>query len=207
MKAEIETENRERPDEQITTDTLDEKQTISEITGRERARAAEHLKQTRDELIGVAQGLSAAEWNHKPDAETWSAGETMEHVVLVERRMLALITTIDEGEEPPADWDRAAVDEQVCARVRDRSVKFAAPPIVQPTGHWERDFALQQFAEAREQTIQLLSTPRLRAHTKPHPVAGAWDGYHWLLAVGAHAARHADQIRELQASSGFQSLR
>ena len=31
----------------------------------------------------------------------------------------------------------------------------------------------------------------------PHPVFGALDMYQWLLFVGAHEGRHADQIREI----------
>jgi hypothetical protein len=36
----------------------------------------------------------------------------------------------------------------------------------------------------------------------PHPALGSFNGYDWIAFVGAHAARHADQMREmLQASA------
>ena len=37
----------------------------------------------------------------------------------------------------------------------------------------------------------------------PHPVFGHWDGYQWMLAAGAHTARHVAQIREIQSTKGF----
>jgi len=36
----------------------------------------------------------------------------------------------------------------------------------------------------------------LCAVSAPHPALGAFSGYDWIAFVGAHAARHADQIRE-----------
>ena len=36
----------------------------------------------------------------------------------------------------------------------------------------------------------------LGAVSAPHPALGSFSVYDWIAFVGAHAARHADQIRE-----------
>lgn len=37
----------------------------------------------------------------------------------------------------------------------------------------------------------------LGAVTSPHPILGDFTAYEWIAFAGAHAARHADQIREI----------
>jgi hypothetical protein len=37
----------------------------------------------------------------------------------------------------------------------------------------------------------------LGAVSAPHPALGVFSGYDWIAFVGSHAARHADQIREM----------
>lgn len=49
----------------------------------------------------------------------------------------------------------------------------------------------------------LVEAPALRGHVIPHPFLGPWDGYQWILAAGAHGARHTAQIEEVKASAGF----
>jgi hypothetical protein len=40
----------------------------------------------------------------------------------------------------------------------------------------------------------------LGAVSASHPRLGAFTGYEWIAFVGSHAARHADQIREMHLS-------
>jgi hypothetical protein len=63
---------------------------------------------------------------------------------------------------------------------------------------------MERFKEGRAHTLQLLAeAPALRGHIAMHPIAGAWDGYQWILAAGGHGARHAAQIEEVKADPGF----
>lgn len=43
--------------------------------------------------------------------------------------------------------------------------------------------------------------------TAPHPVLGEIDVYQWLLFLGAHEGRHADQVREIGEALGEGSER
>lgn len=105
--------------------------------------------------------------------------------------------------EPPADWEQAEVDAFVLREVRNRSKKFQAPPICCPTQHWSAAEGLEHFCQHRAVSLELLSNSSLRGHVVPHPVLGPWGGYQWLLAAGAHSARHTEQIREVKSSAGF----
>jgi hypothetical protein len=94
------------------------------------------------------------------------------------------------------------------APVPKRSVKTKSPPQLLPADRWNGPQALEQFIQCREQTLQLLSASSfpalpLRGRVMPHPVFGSWDGYHWILAMAAHCARHTAQIHELKAEPDF----
>jgi len=167
------------------------------------AEASRYLQETRDALVDSVVGLSARQWEFKPSPDCWSISEIVEHVVIIEGRVHAIVGRMADAPEPPADWDQAQVDAQVLREVPSRSTKVQAPPAVRPTQSWSRTEALERFFKNREQTIQLLSSPALRGHVLPHPVMGPWDGYQWLVAAGAHGVRHTGQILEVKESRNF----
>lgn len=176
---------------------------ISSLTPEELATATEYLISTRDEFLASMGGLSEAQWNFKPDPESWSIAEILEHVTIVEERVHGIVGRMPEA--PAAEPDRIAsqIDEEVRSRVLDRSIKREAPPHVRPCGQGHAD-ALARFKINRGRSIELLSEgPCLRGHVLPHPILGPWDGYQWILGAAAHSMRHADQIREVKSCPGY----
>jgi uncharacterized damage-inducible protein DinB len=167
------------------------------------AEATRYLHDTRNTLVDSVVGLSAQQWDFKPSADCWSIAEIVEHVVLIERRVHIIVGGMANNPPPPPDWDQTEMDKRILKEVPNRSAKFTAPPFVNPSQHWSRTEGLEHFFNSREQTVQLLSASSLRGHVLPHPVLGPWDGYHWLVAAGAHSLRHTGQIVELKASPNF----
>jgi hypothetical protein len=148
-------------------------------------------------------GLSPAQWNFKPASDAWSVAENLEHIVLVESGIHAIIERLNETSGPVPESDRREMDEFILTQLRKRSGKVKSPERARPTGRWSGPEALQQFVQCREQSTRLLLSRRLRAHAFPHPLFGPWDGYQWLLAAASHGARHTEQIREVKADRNF----
>jgi hypothetical protein len=173
------------------------------LTTEEITTASRHLSVTRGFLLESVGGLSPAQWDFKPASDAWSAAENMEHIVLIESGIHAIIEGMNEALGPPPEGDRGEMDEFILNQIPKRSRKVNASARACPTGRWTGPEALQQFVQCREQSIRLLVSRRLRAHVFPHPLFGPWDGYQWLLAAASHGARHTEQVREVKADRNF----
>jgi DinB superfamily len=173
------------------------------LTTEEITMASRHLSVTRGFLVESVGGLYPAQWDFKPASDAWSAAENMEHIVLVESGIHAIIEGMNEALGAPPEGDRREMDEFILNRIPKRSQKVKASVRAYPTGRWSGPEALQQFVQCREHSIRLLVSRRLRAHVFPHPLFGPWDGYQWLLAAASHGARHTEQIREVKADRNF----
>jgi hypothetical protein len=175
----------------------------SELTTDEITAASRHLAITRGCLVESVSGLCAAQWTFKPQNDAWSIAENMEHLVLIEGRIHAIIGKMSNAPESSFDSKQSEMDNIILTEVPKRAIKVKAPLPLYPTCRWSGPEALQLFIASREQTMQLLAAPLLRGRVLPHPFFGPWDGYQWLLAVGSHTARHTDQIREIKADPNF----
>jgi DinB superfamily len=175
----------------------------SELTTEEITTASRHLSITRGFLVESVSGLSAAQWNFRLRHGAWSIAENVEHLVMFEGRVHAIIGNMSNAPEPESEARQIEMDNIVLNQVSKRTIKIKAPAPVCPIGRWSGPEALQLFIESRKRTIQLLAAPLLRGRVMPHPFFGPWDGYQWLLAVGSHTARHTEQIREITADPNF----
>jgi DinB superfamily len=169
------------------------------------AQASYHLSTTRDVLVELVAGLLPSQWNFRPTAESWSIAENVEHLVLIESRVQAVIRNMENAPEAISTGGQIEMDAIILREVPNRSTRLKAPEPVCPQGRWSGEEALQCFFAGREQTIKLLAAPLLRGRVRPHPLFGSWDGYQWLLAVGSHTERHTGQIREVRAHPMFPS--
>ncbi len=173
------------------------------LTADEMAKASRHLSVTRDVLVEAVAGLSALQWSFRPNYESWSIAEILEHLALIEGRVHTLIGNMSNAPEAESAGKPSEMDEIILNEVPKRTTKAKAPEPICPQGRWSGEEALQCFLTSRERTMQLLAAPLLRGRVRPHPIFGAWDGYQWLLATGSHTARHTEQIREIKADVNF----
>jgi hypothetical protein len=176
------------------------------LTQDERDRAISELEGGRKAFLESVAGLSAAQWNFKPDADTWSVAECAEHITVSEDFIFGMIT--QKLMKSPVDPDNkpAVTDAFILTAVVDRSHKFKAPEPLVPTHRWATPQAMiDHFKESREHTIAYIrDTPDdLRAHTAPHPVMKTMDGYQWILLLSAHTRRHTAQLNEVKANANF----
>jgi hypothetical protein len=132
----------------------------------------------------------------------WSPAEIVEHLALVNRRIAKMLTmkiaearrnrVVADGSTEPV---LPTIDTK---RMQDRSTRAVAPDEVRPKGlapdvAWaelERASVLLRAAIAAGDGLDL------SAVTHPHPLLGALSLYGWIAFVGAHGARHTQQMRE-----------
>jgi hypothetical protein len=179
--------------------------TLSEnsLSTEEIIRASRHLAVARGYLLESVSGLSASQWNFRPDNDSWSIADTMEHLVLIEGRVHASVGNMINAPEAEPGHQEKEMDDFIVSEVPKRSIRVKAPIPVCPANRWTGPEAVELFLAGREQTVQLLAAPLLRGRVLPHPLFGPWDGYQWLLAVASHNTRHTEQIREVKAHPNF----
>jgi hypothetical protein len=87
-------------------------------------------------------------------------------------------------------------------RVEVRSRRFVTSQAAEPRDT-DGDRVWTDYMETREALKKVIAAGdglSLGAVTAPHPVLGDFTAYEWIAFAGAHAARHADQIREMTIS-------
>jgi hypothetical protein len=161
-------------------------------------------------FLALADGLTPEQWHFRQSPERWSIAEIFEHVILVERRVLAGIQKHLASGEPPADRpSNAAQDAELASRVRMRTQKIQAPEPVRPSGQWSADELTAEFRKVRANSLQFASETagNLRGYFMKHVLFGDIDCYQWILVLAGHTHRHAQQIEEIKSDPVFQACR
>lgn len=182
------------------------------LTAQELDQARLFLQQTQNSVVGVTKGLSAAQWTFKPALDRWSIAENLDHIVVVQERVLGpILENLAQAPPPPEGYDYEQVDRIVINQFPNRLAKFQAPEIVMPAEEFVPSEVLGRLVTNYARLAELLESPGLRRHAiESAPIKGVskgtfdlMDGYQWILAAAAHAERHAKQMLEVKADGGF----
>ncbi|HWZ45015.1 MAG TPA: DinB family protein [Candidatus Saccharimonadales bacterium] len=174
------------------------------MTPPERDFAINQLDQTRARLLRAVQGLSPEQLLYRPGPDRWSVAENVEHLVVVEGRLLDAMERLLQG--PPDLITKGAVDDgHLVTKVGTVVDRVKSPAHSQPTSRWSTEELWPEFEKARRRTRNFVSTTDgdLRRHFVPHFVFGDLDCYQWILFIGAHCNRHSAQSEAVIASPGF----
>lgn len=178
------------------------------LTPEERETALKSLQATRDAFLQSIAGLSEKQWTFKSAPDRWSVAEVAEHIAVSESAIFGLVQSKFMA-GPATPEKRAEVkftDDQILARIPDRSHKAQAPEFLKPTGRWpNREQLTKAFESERKATMEYVKTTQddLRDHFGPHPALGTLDAYQWILLISAHSERHTKQIEEVKADPNF----
>jgi hypothetical protein len=175
------------------------------LTQAERDAAISDLQASRQHFLDSVAGLSPAQWNFKPDENTWSVAECAEHIAVSEDVIFGLVQKALQAPAAP-DKKSAVTDEFILKAVVDRSQKFKAPEVLRPTHRFANpQETLAHFSESRDRTIEFVRSTQddLRAHFMDHPVLKTMDAYQWVLLISAHSRRHTEQLLEVKANPNF----
>ena len=174
----------------------------------EREHAVAELESSRKAFLEATSGLSEAQWNFKPAPDRWSIAECAEHIGVTEAFILNLIT--EQALKGPAEPEKRSQvqgkDASIMVVGVDRSSKFKAPEVIQPTRRWTTSGEItKNILQNRARTIEFVNTTQedLRDHFMDHPVFKTLDTYQWILLTSAHMRRHTAQILEVKADPNF----
>ena len=170
----------------------------------ERAQLLEKIRQGSDALHQAIAGVTEDQAAFRSAGDRWSIRDCVEHLVLTEDAMYALVTQHRSASDPAAA--NLQRDGMILRGMPDRNRKFAAPEMAQPTGRFRtlRE-AVERFDRNRVRATEYAQGCRdnLRGFTVNHPVIGAIDSYQCMLMIALHPVRHAQQIQEVRSDAAF----
>jgi hypothetical protein len=167
------------------------------------------IEAQREQLRATVASIPETKYAAPPANGGWSILGVLEHVAITEAR----ITKGFQREVSAAraagaslETDDAPILKNLDVKMfLDRTRRIEAPPPVHPklemdlAAAWD---ALDRSRAGMHQAIADADGLALGALSMPHPFFGPMDLYTWIALVGAHDARHADQIREIGSSLG-----
>jgi hypothetical protein len=164
----------------------------------------DHLHACHANLRQALNEVPEADRERRPAPDRWSAAEVVEHLAIVEGRIVGLLagpmgdpSLGEEGETDPV------VPTLPVHRIQDRSRPVTASESSLPKGSLGMDAAwaaLEAQRGALCDAVRGADGRAIGAIRFPHPVFGELGAYQWLVFVGAHELRHAGQVREIAAS-------
>ena len=164
------------------------------------AELIQYVDAQTDTLRSVYNSIPPERRGTRPAPDRWSPAENVQHLAIVEGRLAQRLASLIEQARalPPETETTSVLGTGPAARAVDRSRRFTTseasePRDVDATRAWDDLMAVRQNLMA---VIAAGDGLALGAVTAPHPALGAFSAYDWIAFVGAHAARHADQIRE-----------
>jgi len=149
-------------------------------------------------FLDALDGVSERTWRHRPSGEAWSLADTVEHVVLTNRSVRAMLQKL-QAVPLPADTPRFD-DAAISAGMFDTAGPAPAG-LAEPAGRFAtRAEGLTALIEVRDEFVAWAraTTADLRAYGLPHPVFGVFDGVQWILFAAAHTDNHLPQLRALK---------
>ena len=155
------------------------------------------------------RGLSVLQLGFRPRSGGWSLENTLEHLALVEKSLVRLITTLTDkaaaatGPNPPLHSFEVSLEPHL---ERSRSEKYVTRDKFDPTGNVRAADSLVVLHHVQEELLNL--RPRLQLVDPtlvrfPHWIFGPLDLAQWLAFVGVHEERHLGQISAILTSAEF----
>ncbi len=176
------------------------------ISEEDRIMTETELTRTQDYLIMTLEGLNEAQLNFKPNAESWSIAECVEHLAISEEMFASML---EEALKTPADpTKRSSVqmsDEDLIQMITNREEKVKTSKAFEPTGKYgSHTETLESFIEKREQHIEYIKSTEddLRNHYSQLPFATI-DGLQIFLFMSGHTERHIFQMEEIMTHENF----
>jgi len=166
-----------------------------------------HLTETRNHMTQVLEGLTNAQLNFKPDENSWSIAECVEHLAVTENGFGGLIQkTVGAGPNPVLKDSLVFKDEDIMANISDRSNKVKTSEAFEPSGQFESfENTLQAFLEKRNAHIEYVKTTEddLRNRYSEDLPFGPVDGVQLIIFAAGHTERHVFQMEEVMAHTKF----
>lgn len=152
--------------------------------------------QTREELLEIVDQLTDEQLNKKVQNEKWSIMQVLEHLYLMESKLVKLMKRT--FNEAPTE----VIPDKPIHLATDRTRKVISPPHFEPTDQFiskvEMKEKLKQSRNSLLEFVELTKGHNLEDKGMPHPIFGQINLKQWIPFIGIHEKRHIEQIRELK---------
>ncbi len=160
-------------------------------------RALKRLDSVHERLLQTVRPLDPKIFSQRPSENEWSVGEIVQHLSLVEERVVMELAKAIEREPQRVRFLKKLVPTSI---VSSRLIRVKAPKAVNPVTVPEKESAIENLDRARQSLKALCvyhGADRLRNLIFKHPFLGDIDGVATISFVGHHEHRHFKQIREV----------
>jgi hypothetical protein len=169
------------------------------------------IDDTRQRLSQRLAGLTGEQENFRPASGGWSIAEIVEHLAILEGRLLGLVNVMVSKAEKSGlqrqpeetHFTPVSLDQIVARSLKE---KYVAPETAQPQGGINVKDSLERLSQSRSSLRDLrprIEATNLTSAHYPHPAFGPLDAYQWLVMIGVHEDRHLRQIEALIASPEY----
>ena len=160
-----------------------------------------YVEQQTAILRSAYESVPPAQRAVRTTPDRWSSAEVVHHVAMVEHLLaMRLALLIEQARAlPPETETTTALTTQSTSNVVNRTGRFATSEALEPK-NTDPGRVWDDLMDARREVIRVIQTGdglALGAVSAPHPRLGGFSAYEWIAFIGSHAARHADQIREM----------
>ncbi|MEO7965193.1 MAG: DinB family protein [Gemmatimonadaceae bacterium] len=164
----------------------------------------EYVDESTEILRSAVDDVPAEKHLLRPNPESWSVEEVLEHLAVLETRFNTVFSGWFDAERIGGLGTATDVSPILhtlgLERVTDRTTKLVAPPRVVPSGEMTVAESMKALARAREGLREVLAANgdlALGTAKRPHPALGDLSLYGWIAFVGAHERRHAHEIQDI----------
>jgi len=163
------------------------------------------IERQRTDIQSHALGLSDAQLTWKPDAETWSVGQIVQHLVLSDETVGRAREAWSVGTEATMFriLPRALRRALVLRALRRDSVLPLPSPGVEPDGTMSLAESITRWEASREGMRRILDTLQSDEPRYFHPVLGPLTAGQMLELAQTHVAYHTRQMEALQRGAAF----
>ncbi len=178
----------------------------AQISNTDRDALLRDLERSRTILLeAIADVQTEAQWNYKPAPDRWSVGECVAHIIASEDFLRQTALAALKSPPLPADQVDRDRDAVVVKAIRDRSQRFQAPDVLEPTGKVvPKAQAIVEFEAARARTLEYVRATQDALHEHGTGVPpNVMSAYQLLLMLSGHTERHTAQLLEVKASPGY----
>ncbi len=158
--------------------------------------------------------LSAAQLNWKPNAETWSIGECLEHLIITNRSYFAQFEAIARGDKYVSFWEKLALFHGLVGRMLIKATgekvakKSKSPAVFKPTRSQVPSNIVEEFCALHSDLIAKVEKTDLVDHhevmiNSPMSSVIFYSLHDALVIIFQHERRHFQQALAVKARPEF----
>mgnify|MGYP000698024439 CR=1 FL=1 len=149
-------------------------------------------------LVDAISGIPGSDFNRKPDADSWSIADVVEHLY---RSEFGIPKVLQGKTKKAKNRDSDAIIENLKNKLLDTETKVKASDAISPKeAEKNREEWILKFKENRDKILNILENdPEMDAICLAfeHPIFGYLTKYEWVLFNIYHTERHIKQIERI----------